>query len=412
MDLKIVQATLPGYQEPQDIAIADGVIQAIAPRMDEPSTQTFDARRWLVIPGLVDAHIHLDKALLLDRVSPQEGNFLEAMRETLRLKQQFTVEDIQTRARKVLEQAIAHGITAMRSHVEVDASIGLTALDALLPLQRDYAWGITLQLAIFAQEGITNQPDAISLLRQALHRGGEVIGSAPYIDPDPEQNVRLIFSLAQEFNCDVDFHLDFLDDDEPLLLPFVIAETVKHGWQGRVCLGHMTKLAGLPPEQLTAIAPSLAEAGISVLSLPASDLYMMARGDRYNVRRGVAPVHQLAEFGVNVGLATNNIRNLFTPFGDGDVLKIATLLSQVLQLGTPTQHQLVLDMATTNAARAIGLPQRKIAPGAIADLVIINAGSVSEAIGAAPPERVVIKGGAIVSQRLLTHQFSPTPAEP
>lgn len=405
MDLKITQARRIGHDGCWDIAIANGQIQTIAPTIDEPCDRTVDAQGGLVIPGLVDAHIHLDKALLLDRCPAQDGTFTEALRETLRLKQGFTVDDIRQRARHILEGAIAHGITAMRSHVEVDPVVQMTALEALLPLRSDYAWGITLQLAIFAQEGITNVPGTLGLLQQAMEMGGDVIGSAPYVDPDPEKNVRLIFELAQRYNCDVDFHLDFLDDDEPLLLPFVIAETVKHDWQGRVCVGHMTKLAGLPPDRVAAIAPSLAEAGVSVLALPASDLYMMGRQDAYNTRRGVAPLQQLAQFGVNVGIATNNVQNLFTPFGDGDVLKIATLAAQTLHLGTPDQHRLVIDMVTTNAARAIGLDQRSIEPGAIADLVIINATSATELIAAAPVDRTVIKSGQVVSQRRIQHQF-------
>ncbi len=409
MDLKITQARCINHDGYWDIAIANGQIQAVAPKIDASCDRTIDAQSGLVIPGLVDAHVHLDKALLLDRCPAQEGSFAEALRETLRLKQTFTVNDIRQRARHILEGAIAHGITAMRSHVEVDPVVQLTGLEALLPLRSDYAWGITLQLAVFAQEGITNVPGTLELLQQAMERGGDVIGSAPYVDPDPEKNVRLIFELAQRFNCDVDFHLDFLDDDEPLLLPFVIAETVKHGWHGRVCVGHMTKLAGLPPDRVAAIAPSLAEAGISVLALPASDLYMMGRRDAYNIRRGVAPLQQLAQFGVNVGIATNNVQNLFTPFGDGDVLKIATLTAQTLQLGTSDQHRLVIEMVTTNGARAIGLEPWGIKPGAIADLVLTSATSMTELVGTAPVDRTVIKRGQVVSQRRVQHQFTPFP---
>ena len=405
MDLKIQNAALPGRSGKWDVAITHGIISEIAPTIAAPAQTTLDATGKLLIPGLVDAHIHLDKALLLDRNPAQEGNFAEAMRQTLKLKQSFTVEDIQARARRVLEAAIGFGITAMRSHVEVDPIVGLTGMQALLPLQEEYGWGITLQLAVFAQEGITNQPETIDLLRQAMQMGGDAIGSAPYVDPDPQRNVQIIFDLAQEFNCNVDFHLDFLDDNEPLLLPFVIQETKKRGWQGRVCLGHMTKLASLPPVELQSLASALQATGISILALPASDLYMMARKDTHNMRRGVAPVHQLAELGVNVGVATNNVLNLFTPFGDGDVLKICTLLAQVLQLGTTSSHELCLNMATTQAASAIGLAHHSIEAGKIADLVLLNASSATEAIGTAPVGRTVIKDGRMVVQSKCDQQW-------
>ncbi|MDX2212619.1 MAG: amidohydrolase family protein [Oculatellaceae cyanobacterium bins.114] len=405
LDLKITGAVLPRRDGVWDIAIAQTRIVDIAPAIATPAHQTLDAHDYLLIPGLVDAHFHLDKALILNRAPAVEGTFQEAMRETMRLKQSFTVADIQTRARRAIENAIALGVTTMRSHVEVDSVAELRAMQALLPLRQEYAWGMTLQLAVFAQEGITHSADEEPLLRQAMAMGGDVIGSAPYVDSEPERNVQIVFDIAQDFNCDVDFHLDFLDDNSPLLLPFVIQETIKRGWQGRVCLGHMTKLAGLTPDQLAALAPSICAAGISILALPASDIYIMARKDTHNQRRGVAPVHQLAELGVNVGVAVNNVQNLFTPFGDGDVLKICTLLAEILQMGTTTSHLLCLEMATTQAAKAIGIHNHAVAVGNLANLVLLKTASVTEAIATAPVERTVIKNGRIVAQTKLERQL-------
>ncbi len=403
VDLRIVNARLPEREGLWEIGITDGIITQVDCSI--AGDTILNALEQLVIPGLVDAHVHLDKVFLLDRTPAVEGTFREAMQETLKAKQAFTIADIQARARRALRQAISWGTTVMRSHVEVDQVIGLTGMQALLPLKQEFAWGMTLQLAVFAQEGITNQSQLPELLRRAVALGGDVIGSAPYVDPDPEQNVRIVFDIAQEFDCDVDFHLDFLDDDLPLMLPFVIAETQRRGWQGRVCLGHMTKLANLPPQELAEVAKLLRLARISLLALPASDLYMMARKDTHRVRRGVAPIHTLAASSVTVGVATNNVQNLFTPFGDGDVLKICTLLAQVLHLGTISQHAQCLAMATNQAAKAIGLPNHGIVPGQVADLVILNARSVTEAIAAAPIDRRVIKRGQVVAQRKCEPQF-------
>lgn len=405
LDLKITQARLLGKPDLWDIGIEGGRIVAIAPTLSAVSKDIIDAQQNLVIPGLVDAHLHLDKALILERYPAVEGTFAEAMQGTLQVKRSFTEADIGARARQVLQQAIAFGMTLMRSHVEVDPAIGLTGLKALLPLRQEFAWGITLQLATFAQEGITHQPGIEALLRQAMALGADVIGSAPYTDPDPQQNVRIVFDIAQEFDCDVDFHLDFLDDDAPLLLPFVLAETQRRGWQGRVCLGHMTKLAGLPPAELRAIAADIRAAEVAILALPASDLYMMSRRDTHNVRRGVAPIDQLVELGVVAGVAVNNIQNLFTPFGDGDVLKICTLMAQVLQLGTARSHETCLEMATTWAAKAIGVDHR-IAVGQPADLVILAAKTATEAVAVAPVGRSVVKNGRVVAQRQLEQKFN------
>lgn len=154
-----------------------------------------------------------------------------------------------------------------------------------------------------------------------------------------------------------------------------------------------------------AIAAATAAAGISILALPSTDLYMMARRDTHNVRRGIAPAQTLASLGVNTGVATNNVQNLFTPFGDGDLLKMCTLLAQVLQLNMAANHEQCLAMATTQAAQAIGLSKHGIAPGNVADLVVLDATSVTEAIGAAPTQRTVIKKGRIVSQSRCQQAF-------
>ncbi|MEM7773776.1 MAG: amidohydrolase family protein [Cyanobacteria bacterium P01_A01_bin.37] len=399
MDLVISNAVLPGRSGQWAIAIQQGYITHIEPTLAVDAHEMMDADGKLVIPGLVDAHFHLDKVRLLDRCLASTGNFQEALEQTLRAKKSFTVDDIQTRASQHIEHAISFGTTAMRSHVEVDPSIGLTGMQALVPLRDRYRKRLTLQLAVFAQEGITQHSDVADLLHQAMKMGGDVIGSAPYVDPDPVQNIRIIFDLAEEFDCDVDFHLDFLDNSEPLVVPTVIEETHRRGWRGKVCLGHMTKLAALEPEALGAIATQLAEADIAVLALPASDLYMMGRNDTHNQRRGVAPMHRLSEAGVTTGIATNNVQNLFTPFGDGDMLKICTLIAQVLHLGTPQHHEFCLAMATTNAAKAMGLSHYGLQPGCRADLVILDAHTVSDAIGTAPIERTVIKNGTIIAQR-------------
>lgn len=407
LTLKIENATLVGYDKPQTIGIQKSLIAQIAPSIEDYAEQSIDVQGNLVLPSFVDPHLHLDKVLLTEQHPAQSGTIQEALEATSTLKRSFTIQDIQSRARRVVENEIAFGTTAMRAHLEVSPILQLNALLAILPLKKEYNWGISLQLSAFAQSGITNQPGTDQLLRQALSMGADLVGSAPGADPHPKENIRAVFDLAENFDCDVDFHLDYLDDNAPLLLPAVVGETVKRGWQNRVCLSHMTRLAGLPPAKLTQAATLLREAGISVLALPATDLYTMARKDTHNVRRGVAPVHTLLDLGVNSAIATNNIQNHFTPFGDGDPLKLCTLLAQVLQLGTPKRHIECIDMATTRAAKAIGIHNHTIEPGNPADFVIINAHSASGAISEAPVGRVTIKNGNIVSQTDIQRNLIP-----
>ena len=366
--------------------------------------EVMDAEGKMAMPGFVDAHIHLDKCYLLDRCCAARGDFPEALSETLRAKQAFTIEDIVSRARKLIENEISFGTTLMRAHVEVDSVIGMKAIEAILPLKQEYASAVTIQLNVFAQEGITNQPGQVELMRQALKMGADVVGSAPYCDPDPKENIRLTFELAKEFNLPVDFHLDYHLEGKESYLQVVIEETIARGWQDRVCLGHMTHLSTLPMEDLKSVGAQLKEAGISVLALPASDLCMMARADDGNRRRGVCPVHHLHNEGVCAAFASNNVQNLFTFTGDGDVLKIGTLVCQALQLTSEGQARLCLEMASTTAAKALGV-SHSLTPGMPADLVILPGTSALDILAAPPVERIVIKKGKVVSKSIFNRQL-------
>src|SRR6266545_2275637 len=238
---------------------------------------------------LVDAHIHLDKALLSERAPSVEGTVAEALRVTAETKRRFTVEDIRARARRVLDQAARAGTTAMRSHVEIDPIVGLKGLEALAEVKREYARAIDLQLCAFAQEGILRSPGTEALLEQALANGADLIGGCPYNDTDAHAQIDIVFRLAREFDVDVDFHIDFFDEPEHMDVLYVAEHAVRFGWQGRVAVGHATELAGLSQEAFHRAAATLRDAGVGVIILPATDLYLMGRKDARHIRRGLAP---------------------------------------------------------------------------------------------------------------------------
>ena len=233
-------------------------------------------------------------------------------------------------------------------------------------------------------------------MRQALAMGGEAVGGVPYNDLDPLAHLDLVFDLAREFDRDVDLHLDFADDADALLVGEVVQRTVKHGWQGRVVAGHMTALGALMPHDLAPTVTKLRDAGISILVLPATDLYLMGRNDERNVRRGLAPARRLHEAGVNVAVSTNNVQNPFTPFGDCDLLRIANLLATAGHFGTAEDLVLVLRMATEHGARALRLPAHGVREGARADLVLLDCTEPAEAVAAMPERLVVVKRGKVV----------------
>jgi cytosine deaminase len=407
MDLIIRGARLPDVEGARDIGIAGGRIRRIAPAIAEPGAREIAAGGRLVIPGLVESHFHLDKALLGAGAPAEAGTVAGAIRVTQELKKTFTVEGIHARARRVLEMAIRHGTTAMRTHVEVDPIVGLKGMEAILPLKREYAWAIDLQICVFPQEGIFQSPGTEALMRQAMTMGGEVVGGVPYNDTDPRAHVDLVFDLAREFDADVDFHLDFSDEADRILAPYVADVTIARGWEGRVCGGHLSALGALEPHEVVPVAARLRDAGMSVLVLPATDLYLMGRRDTRNPRRGLAPVRQLLDAGVNVAVSTNNVQNPFTPFGDADLLRIAHLLANAAHLGTAEDLRLVLRMATDHAARAIRRGEYGLSEGARADLVLLDCATAAEAVAAIPERSVVVKHGAVAVTNRVETRFRP-----
>ena len=345
--------------------------------------------------GLVDAHIHLDKALLGARAPSLEGTVAEAIRVTGAAKRSFTRQDIADRARRVLDMAVRQGTTAMRSHVEVDPIVGLMGFEAILPLRREYSPAIDLQLCAFAQEGILQMPGTEALLREALRLGADLVGGVPYNDTDAHRHIAIVFDLAAEFGVDVDFHTDFFDEPQHLHALHIARETIRRGWQGRVALGHMSEMAALPPDEQDRVARALAEAGVAVIVLPATDLYLMGRKDVRAVRRGIAPVKRLLAAGVTVAAATNNVRNAFTPLGTAGLPLMGYLLGVAAHMGADPELRQVLDMLTAHPARILRLPDRGLAVGGRADLVIWEAERAEDVVAALAPCRLVVKAGRV-----------------
>jgi cytosine/creatinine deaminase len=372
LDLILRRARLTEHRDALlDIGIADGRIAEIAPDIarDAPQEQ-LDGR--LVIPGFVETHIHLDKSCILERCRNEKGTLEEAIAAVAQAKRAFTEADIYARAQRTLEQAIVQGTTRMRTHVEVDPRVGLNGFNAVRRLQRDYAWALDLQICAFPQEGLTNDPGTEELLIEACEQGADLIGGCPYTDTDPATHIARIFATARRFDLDIDFHLDFDIDPSWMHLDEVCRQTEVHRWGGRVAVGHVTKLSAVDHARLAEIGRRLADAGVAVTVLPATDLFLMGRAHQHHVPRGVAPVHRLLGHGVTCSLATNNVLNPFTPFGDCSLMRMANLYANVAHAGSPAELAACFDMVTTLPARLINATDYGIAVGRAADLVVLD----------------------------------------
>ena len=354
-----------------DLGIDQGRIAAIEPNLAADGME-IDVGGRLVTPGFIESHIHLDKSCILDRCKSEKGDLAEAIEEVARAKMEFTPEDVYERGKKTLEKCILNGTTHMRTQLEIDPGIGLRSLLGILPLVDEYRWAIDIEICIFPQEGLLNNPGTDELMVDALQKGGSVVGAAPYTDNDPHGQIDRIFQLAREFGIDIDMHLDFGPDPDDLDLDYVCQLTDRFGYGGRVAVGHVTKLSAAHPERFQEKARRMAESGIALTVLPSTDLFLMGRHQDHSVMRGVTAVHKLCHEGVNCSLSTNNVLNPFTPFGDCSLIRMANLYANISQVGAHDDIVECYEMITNRSAKLMRLDDYGLEVGKSADLVVLD----------------------------------------
>jgi cytosine deaminase len=350
-----------------DIGFAKGKIAAIEPKLgaDSPS---YDAQGCLCCGGLVETHIHL-------------------------------VEDIYNRAKITLENCIKQGTTRVRAHAEIDLPVGTKCIEALKMLQKEYAWAVDLEICAFAQEGLAKVPEADKALVQALESGATVIGGAPNYDTDHAGQINRVFELARRYDIDVDMHIDSGHDPASMDNMLVADMTERHKLGGRVAMGHMTKVAALPPAQQKDIAKRLADVGVAVTVLPATDLFVLARHKDYDVPRCIADANMFAAQGCNCSISSNNILNPFTPFGDSSLIRMANLHANVLQVGDADRLSDLFSMVSDRSARLMNLKDYGIKVGSQAEVTVIDASTPAEAVAINAPVLAVFKRGRQIVSR-------------
>jgi cytosine deaminase len=394
VDLIVRNARLPDRppEEVWDIGAAGGKIVAIDRGLAD-AADTYEAGGRLACAGLIETHIHLDKSRIIDRCPPEAAREIGPMRQVAALKPSFTVEDVHARAERTLVECILNGATRMRTQVEVDPAIGMRGFDAVQSLIADYSWAIDIEICVFPQDGLTNYPGTDELLVEGLKRGARVIGGAPRYDTDPAGQIRRIFELGREYDVDIDLHLDVGNTPEAMHIHYVCELTKQYRRGGRVVVGHMAKLSTMPLDQLATLARRLADIGIGITVLPATDLYLMGRDQDHNVRRGVADANFLVAHGVNCSLSTNNVLNPATPYGDCSLIRVANLYANVLQIAGPVQLRECFAMLTERSARLLNLTDYGLAVGNPADIVIIDAIRPEQAVAEISQPLAVYKRG-------------------
>ena len=400
MDLILRNALIAGVENepPVDIGIEGGRVAAIETGLAAEGEE-IDLRGRLVSPGFIETHIHLDKSCLLDRCKSVQGTLEEAISEVAKAKQNFQPDEVRERAVKTLEKCILQGTTHMRTHLEVDPVVGLRSLEGIQPLIDEYKWAIDLEICVFPQEGLLNNPGTDELMVEGLKRGCHVVGGAPYTDSDPPGQIDRLFEMAREFDVDVDMHLDFGNTPEGMTIEHVCERTEEYGWGGRVTVGHMTQLSTLEVPELERITRRLADAGVAVTVLPSTDLYLMGRHQDHNVLRGVVPIHKMLRHGVNCNLSSNNVLNPFTPFGDCSLIRMANLYANICQVGQIDDTIECFDMVTRRSAELLNLDDYGIEVGKSADLVVIDNTDRQGAVAELSQPLMGIKRGHVTFRR-------------
>jgi cytosine deaminase len=397
MDDLVVQGGIVAGKQ-QDIAIHAGRIRQIAPDLHTEARERLAVAGKLVLPGFVESHIHPDKAFVADRAPGLRAGGPTPQVLLAELKKAFTVDDIYQRARRALRQAVRHGCTAMRAHVEVDAYVGLRGVEAMQRVQAECTGVLDLQLVAFAQEGLFHDHVTQGMLREALQMGLPVLGGCPYMDQDQRRHIDWCFDTAEAYNVPLDFHADSGDDPALLTCTYIAEQTIARGMQGRVALGHLCTLDMLAPDRRAEVMDLLQRADIHAISLPATELHVKGRSPAPGTWRGVTRIGELRAAGVNVSISTNNIANPFTPYGHPDLLRQSLIAAMAAHLGNLDQMAWLLDLVTVHPARALGLPDYGLTSGCQADLVVLDAASPEQAITEQVEKLWVLKAGRVAAR--------------
>lgn len=395
MDILLKNVIIDESNKLVDVLARDGFITEIGENLEAGNARVYDGGKHVLIPGLVESHIHLDKALIADRLPNKSGTLKEALEVTGKLKSTFTREDIRDRATRALEMLIKNGTTYVRTHSEFDPIGGFHGFETIMELKEKYKKVIEMQVVAFPQEGIIKSPGTEEMMYRAMDMGADIVGGVPYNDTSAEKHIDIVFEIAKKYDKDIDLHQDFKDGPEGQSIEYLCRKTIDEGFIGRVSVGHLTSLGGMPTEQLKPIIELMAKAQINVMSLPMTDLHLGGRNDDFNVRRAMTPIRKLRDGGINVVLASNNIRNPFTPYGNGDMMLLAAVGIAAGHLGGADDLHTVLPMLTTGPAKAMKLQKYGIGVGNKATFVLLDSLRYQEAVIDVPAKLLVVKDGNV-----------------
>ncbi|MCX7024157.1 MAG: amidohydrolase family protein [Spirochaetes bacterium] len=375
-----------------DIAISDGKVVRIAPNIREDAGEIVDAGGNLATESFVNGHLHLCKVYTLEMVgmdalssytSGSMGGAMTAIEQAAKVKENYDEKWIIKNVRKALDLAVRFGNTHIRAFADTDTKAKLEGVKALLKAREEYRDRVEIQVVAFPQDGVVRDPGAEDYIRQALELGADVVGGIPWIeytDEDAQEHIDRMFALAREYDKDVSMLIDDAGDAGLRTLEMLVKKTIKEGWQGRVTCQHARAMALYPEPYYRKIEHLLKEGRVGLVSDPQT-------GPLY------ARVRNLYDAGVAVALGQDDIADAYYPFGRNNMLEVAFLAAHLMWMTTFHDMNILYDLITTNAAKALGIRDFSLAEGHPANIVVLNAKSEWEAIWSHEAPRTVIKNG-------------------
>lgn len=398
-DLVVRDVYLDDGRGPLDLAAAHGRILAIGPSLDFQGQVELNGEGCLLSPPFVDAHAHLDKAFLMPAVN-KSGTLEEAIEIMAADKRVIQGPDLEQRVDKALNWYLQNGALAIRTHVDVDSITGTESIERLLRIKQRWSDIMTIQIVAFPQEGLLRDPGAGAQLRRAMEMGADLVGGIPAIEGTPkaaQEHINHVFSLAVEFGKDIDMHIDETDDPSSRTLEMLASATIEAGWEGRVSAGHCVALAAYDDRYAREVIEKVARARINVITNPTTNLVLQGRNDPQPVRRGITRVKELLEAGVNVACGHDNLRDVFYPFGQSDMLEVAFVTALAAQLTGEEEIITAFDMPRRRAAAILGIESTGIRENGVADFILIPHLSPADALARRHPRRAVIRAGRLIS---------------
>jgi cytosine deaminase len=401
IDLLMRNANLPDGREKIDIAVNDGRIVEVAPRIAGEARETLDAAGQLVSPPFVDAHFHMDATLSygLPRIN-QSGTLLEGIALWGELKPQLTFEAIAERAMTYCDWAVGKGLLAIRSHVDV-CDPRLLAVEALLDVKKRVAPYLDLQLVAFPQDGVLRSPGALGNLERALDMGVEVVGGIPHFErtmAEGAESVRLLCERAARRGLRVDMHCDETDDPMSRHIETLAYHTQRLGLQGRVNGSHLTSMHSMDNYYVSKLIPLMAEAQVSAVANPLINITIQGRHDTYPKRRGMTRVPELLAAGIPVAFGHDCVMDPWYSMGSGDMLEVAHMGLHVTQMTSQEAVRACFRAITETPAAILGLEGYGLAPGCHADFVLLQARDPVEAIRLRATRLAVVRRGRVIAR--------------